>query len=114
MLTTAALGMLLWGLYSALWAVVDIIRGASLEWWAEAGLVVFGLLLAFAAVLVRGRFPGSLALAVGGLLGLQSLAVHNAVHLDFGIVPQIAQALLGVLLVLLALLAPSESEDRHV
>jgi hypothetical protein len=111
MLTTATLGMLLWGLYSALWAVVDVIRGARLEWWAEAGQVAFGLLLAVASALVRVRLPGGLALAVGGLLGLQSLAVHNAVHLDLGLVSQIAQGLLGAALVGLALSAPAEAED---
>lgn len=111
MLTTATLGLLLWGLYSALWAVVDLVRGARLEWWAEAGQIAFGLLLALAAALVRVRLPGGLALAVGGLLGLQSLAVHNAVHLDSGLAPQIAQGLFGAALVGLALGAPAERED---
>jgi hypothetical protein len=110
-LTTATLGLLLWGLYSALWAVVDVARGARLEWWAEAGQIAFGLLLALAAALVRVRLPGSLALAVGGLLGLQSLAVHNAVHLEVGLMPQIAQGLLGATLVGLALGAPADAED---
>jgi hypothetical protein len=114
MLTTATLGMLLWGLYSAAWAAVDVVRGARLEWWAEAGQVVFGLLLTFASALVRVRWPGGLALAVGGLLGLQSLAVHSAVHVDFGVVPQAVQGAFGVALVVLALLAPvsPRSEDR--
>ena len=107
MLTTATLGLLCWGLYSALWAIGDLIRGARLEWWAEAGQIAFGVLLALAAALVRVRMPGGLALAVGGLLGLQSLAVHNAVHLESGLAPQIAQGVLGVVLVGLTLAAPS-------
>ncbi len=112
MLTTAALGMLMWGLYSALWAVVDVVRGARLEWWAEAGQVAFGVLLAFASALVRVRLPGGLTLAVGGLLGLQSLAVHNAVHFNVGLAAQMAQGVLGVVLVSLAAGAPWTPEDE--
>jgi hypothetical protein len=36
------------------------------------------------------------------MLGLQALAVHNAVHLGSGIVPQIGRAALGLALVALA------------
>lgn len=112
MLTTATLGMLTWGLYSALWAVIDILRGARLEWWAEAGQMVFGAVLAVASAFVRVRLPGGLALAAGGLLGLQSLAVHNAVHLNAGLAPQVAQGVLGVALVGLAAAAPQRPESQ--
>ena len=99
MLTLATLGMFSYGTYSIVWAVVDMARGARLEWWADAGLLIFGLLLVLAAAFVRVRLPGGLAFAVGALLGLQAMAVHNAVHLDGGLVSQLARAMLGVTLV---------------
>lgn len=102
MLTIAALGMCIYGLYSAAWAVVDLIRGARLELWAELGLVLFGLLLSLSAALVRVGLPGGLAAAIGAMLGLQALAVHNAVHLDAGLTPQIGRAVLALVLVALA------------
>src|SRR5882672_8985768 len=102
MLTIAALGMCTYGLYSAAWAVVDLIRGARLELWAELGLVLFGLLLGLSAALVRVRLPGGLAAAIGAMLGLQALAVHNAVHLDAGLAPQLGRSVLAVVLVVLA------------
>jgi len=102
MLTIAALGMCTYGLYSAAWAVVDLIRGARLELWAELGLVLFGLLLGLSAAFVRVRLPGGLAAAIGAMLGLQALAVHNAVHLSAGLAPQIGRGVLAVALVALA------------
>lgn len=102
MLSVAALGMFSYGSYSAAWAVVDTIRGARLELWAEGGLVLFGLLLMLGAAFVRVRLPGGLALAVGAMLGLQALAVHNAVHLNAGVAPQLGRAFLAVMLVALA------------
>ena len=102
MLTIAALGMCTYGLYSAAWAVVDLIRGARLELWAELGLVLFGLLLGLSAAFVRVRLPGGLAAAIGAMLGLQALAVHNAVHLNAGLAPQIGRGVLAIVLVALA------------
>ncbi len=102
MLTAATLGMFAYGVYSATWAAVDLVRGARLELWAELGLVVFGLLLALSAALVRVRLPGGLASAIGAMLGLQALAVHNAVHLDVGIPAQIARGLFALALVVAA------------
>ena len=110
MLTIAALGMCTYGLYSAAWAVVDLIRGARLELWADLGLVLFGLLLGLSAAFVRVRLPGGLAAAIGAMFGLQALAVHNAVHLHAGLAPQIGRGVLAVALVALAYQgAPSSS-----
>ena len=109
MLTAAALGMFAYGLYSAGWAIVDLVRGARLALWAEAGLVVFGLLLMLSAAFVRVRLPGGLALAMGAMLGLQALAVHSAFHLGGGLPPQIGRAVLALLLVGLAYAAGDEA-----
>jgi hypothetical protein len=95
MLTASALGMFGFGVYSAGWAIVDLIRGARLELWAEGGLILFGLLLALGAAFVRVRLPGGLAFATGALLGLQALAVHTAAHFGSGLAPQIWQASLA-------------------
>ena len=101
MLTVATLGLFTYGVYSIVWPVVDLARGARLELWAELGLMLFGLLLTLSAAFVRVRLPGGIALALGAMLGLQALAVHSAVHLADGLAPQIGRALLaGALLVL--------------
>lgn len=102
MLTVAAVGMVTYGVYSAGWAVVDVVRGARLELWAEAALVVFGLLLALSAAFVRVKLPGGLALAIGAMLGLQALEVHTVAHIGGGLTPQIGRAVLAVILVALA------------
>lgn len=102
MLTAAALGMFSYGMYSVAWALVDLIRGARLELWAELGLMLFGLLLGLSAALVRVRLPGGLAAAIGAMFGLQALAVHNAVHLYAGLAPQIGRGVLAIVLVALA------------
>src|SRR3954454_1269878 len=94
--------MLLYGIYSAGWAVADLVRGAQLELWAELGVMAFGILLALAAAFVRVRLPGGLAFAIGALLGLQALAVHDAVHLGGGIAAQIVRGAIAVVLVALA------------
>ena len=102
MLTLASLGMLVYGLYSVGWAAADLIRGARLELWAELGLVALGALLALAAAFVRVRLPGGLAFAIGAMLGLQALAVHDAVHLGGGIAPQLVRASIALGLIALA------------
>ena len=102
MLTVAALGMFSYGTYEVGWAVVDLIRGARLELWAELGLMLFGLLLMLAAAFVRVRLPGGLPFAIGALLGLQALAVHSAAHLNAGLAPQIGRGILAGVLVGLA------------
>jgi hypothetical protein len=108
MLPAATLGMAGYGAYSAGWALVDVIRGARLEWWAESGLALFGLLLVLSAAFVRVRLPGGLAFAMGALLGLQALALHAGVHLDgeIQIIPQVLRGLFAAFLVALAWAAP--------
>jgi hypothetical protein len=102
LLSVAAVGMFSYGAYEMVWAVVDLLRGARLELWADLGLIVFGLLLVLAAAFVRVRLPGGIAFAVGALLGLQALAVHDAVHLDSGWAPQIGRAILAATRIALA------------
>ena len=102
MLTIASLGLFVYGLYSAGWAVADLIRGARLEFWAELGAMAFGALLMLAAAFVRVRLPGGLAFAIGAMLGLQALAVHAAVHLGGSIAPQVVRAAIALGLIGLA------------
>lgn len=102
MLIVATLGMFVYGAYSFAWAVIDVVRGARLELWAEAGLVLFGLLLVLSAAFVRVRLPGGLAFAIGAMLGLQALAVHNAVHLAASVNWQLARGVMAMMLVGLA------------
>lgn len=102
MLTAAALGLFFYGIYSIGWAVADLARGARLELWAELGLIFFGALLVLAAAFVRVRLPGGVAFAIGAMLGLQALAVHDAVHLGTGVAPQIARGATALLLVTMA------------
>jgi hypothetical protein len=112
-LTVASLGMFLYGLYAVGWAIADLFRGARLELWAELGLMAFGALLALAAAFVRVRLPGGLAFAIGAMLGLQALAVHDAVHLGGGIVPQVVRASIAVVLVAMALSDARPSPARR-
>ena len=108
MLTVSSLGLFVYGVYSAVWPIVDILRGAQLELWAEIGLVAFGLLLALSAAFVRVQLPGGLLLALGASLGLQALAVHTAAHLRQGLAPQIGRAVLAC-----GLLALAYAGGRH-
>jgi hypothetical protein len=62
---------------------------------------------------VRVRLPGGLAFALGAMLGLQALAVHDAVHLGGGIAPQIARGSVAVVLVALALSDARPSPERR-
>jgi len=98
-LTLATLGMFAYGAYSLAWALADLVRGARIELWADLGVAAFGLLLAFAAALVRVRMPGGLAVAIGAMLALQALAVHTAAHLESGLIPQVGRAFLAFFLV---------------
>ena len=109
MLTMASLGMFVYGSYSVGWAVLDLARGARLELWAELGMMAFGALLALAAAFVRVRLPGGLAFAIGAMLGLQALAVHDAVHLGGGAAPQIVRGSIAIMLVAMALSAARTS-----
>jgi len=112
-LTIASLGMFSYGLYSVVWAAVDLVRGPHLELWAELGLMAFGALLVLAAAFVRVRLPGGLAFAIGAMLGLQALAVHDAVHLGGGVAPQMVRAAIAIVLVALGLTGPRPSPARR-
>lgn len=112
MLTAATLGLCAYGTYSVVWAVVDLAHGAQLELWAELGLIGFGLLLVLSAAFVRVRLPGGLAFAIGALLGLQALAVHDAVHLSAGLAPQVARAVLAIALIVLAWAGATAGDAR--
>ena len=92
-LTVAALGMAAYGVYSVGLGAVDAFRSPGLDWWADAALAVFGLLLLTSSVLVRLRIPGGLALAVGALAALQALALHNDMHFygDILVTPQVVR-----------------------
>lgn len=99
MLTLATLGMFAYGAYSTVWTVVDVVRGARIELWAEVLIALFGLLLIISAALVRVRMPGGLSVAISAMLALQALEVHTAAHLESGLGPQIGRAVLAFFLV---------------
>ncbi len=111
MLSAAALGLAGSGIYSAGLGLVDAFRSPGLDWWADAALVVLGVLLLLAAVLVRLRIPGGLALAVSGLSALQALALHNDMHFygDILVTPQLVR---GVIAAGLAALAYAGAKAR--
>ena len=81
MLRVAALGMFLYGGYSVVDGLIDIIFAKKLEWWANLWGIFSGIFLAFGAIFTRVSFPGGLALAISGLLGLQAISLHNEIHL---------------------------------
>jgi hypothetical protein len=103
MLTAATLGLAGYGLYAIGAALADLIFFSRLELWANLGVAVLGMTLLFAAVLVRARVPGGLLFALGGLLGLQAVNLHNSMHLhgSIQIVEESARAVFGALLMLL-------------
>ncbi|MGE3178745.1 MAG: hypothetical protein AB7O32_14850 [Vicinamibacterales bacterium] len=102
MLTLATLGLFGYGVYATTWPVIDMIRGARLEIWAELATMLFGLLLMLSAAFVRVRLPGGILLALGAMLGLQALAVHSAAHFDTGVIPQVLRALFAAGLLTMA------------
>lgn len=104
MLTTATLGMLGYGLFALVGGLVDLVGQSWLEPLADLASIVFGVLLVLAAPLVRVSTPGGLALAMGAMLGLQALSLHNAVHLYGEVVLplQLARGAFAATLVLLA------------
>ncbi len=103
--------MFVYGTYSAVWAIVDVLRGARLELWAEILIALFGLLLVLAAAFVRVRLPGGLAVAISAMLALQALEVHTAAHLDSGLTPQVGRAVLAFFLVGSALADENKRQD---
>lgn len=95
--------MAAYGVYAAIAALMDLIRDSRLEVWVDLSEGLFGLLLVLAAAFVRVTMPGGLWLAVGAMLGLQALAVHDAGHLygAVALAPQIARGIFAALLVIL-------------
>jgi len=107
MLTVAAFGLAGYGIYSAGLGLAALAGAVPLDWWAGAALIGFGLLLVLSAPFVRVRFPGSLALAIGAMLALQALSLHNDYHFYGRIVPafQAARGVFAGLLVLLVVVS---------
>lgn len=107
MLTIATLGMAGYGLYSLGSGLLDLSWTSRLALLANLSAIFLGAMLVLAGLFIRVGLPGSLALALAALFGLQSLALHNAAHLSTARSPQshtqVARALLGVTLVALAL-----------
>ena len=104
MLTLATLGMIVYGLYSVLVGATDLLGPVQFAWWADVWLIVAGGTLVLAAAFVRASMPGGLALAVGGLLALQSISLHNA-GLLYGrvyLLPELARAGFATALIALA------------
>ena len=100
MLTAATLGLAFYGLYSIVAGLGDLLGPSVLEWWANLWVIVGGGVVLLAAAFVRVSMPGGLALAVGGLLALHSISLHNDPHLyDMVLVPQLARAAVAVVLV---------------
>ena len=104
MLPAAALGMLLYGLHDIVAGAADLLSGTVPEWWAAAWRMLAGAVLALAALFVRASLPGGLALAVAGLLALQSISLHNDPHIygELLLWPQAARAVFSAVLVALA------------
>jgi hypothetical protein len=105
LLSLAAVGMALYGVYSVGLGIADLLGVHRLDWWADLGLVVLGLLLLLSAAFVRVLMPGGVAMALGALLGLQALSLHNDLHFYGAIVawPQALRGVFGVVLVGLAM-----------
>ena len=114
MLAAAALGMVLYGLFSLVEGVAGLLGSGPLEWWAAVWLMVGGAMLVGGAIFVRASMPGGLALAVAGLLALQSISLHNAGHL-YGqvlLLPQLLRLLFAALLVALAWFGWESPDDE--
>ena len=107
--------MVFYGLYSVITGVADLVGAMRLEWWANLWLIAGGSILALAAAFVRVSMPGGLALAVGGLLALQSISLHNASHLygQVALAPQLARATIALLLVGLAYFGWESDPDQR-
>ena len=117
MLTLSTLGMLAYGAYSVLVGTTDLLGRLQFAWWADLWLVGAGSMLVLAAAFVRVSMPGGLALAVAGLLALQSISLHTASQLYGGVylLPELARAGFASALVALAHFGwdGSKSPPRH-
>ena len=106
--------MLGYGLYAAGAGVIDIFGTAPLEIWANLTSIIFGVALIVAAPLVRLTVPGGLALAIGAMLGLQSIALHDSAHLYGRVIVsiQILRGAFAAVLVLVAYLGERRGSDE--
>jgi hypothetical protein len=113
MLSLACLGMACYAVYSIGAGLFDLLVGRHLEVLANLGLVALGLLLLLGAAFVRVLMPGGLALALGAMLGLQALALHNDAHWYGAIVllPQVVRGVFAAVLALLALAGGAAARD---
>ncbi len=80
MLSLAAVGIAGYGFYSVGLGAYDALFAHRLDLWADLLLILVGIPLAASSVLVRLTVPGGLALAVGAMLALQALSIHNDMH----------------------------------
>jgi hypothetical protein len=105
MLSLASIGMAGYGVYSIGAGLYDLLIGHRLEVLPNLGLIALGLLLTLAAAFVRVLIPGGLALALGAMLALQALALHNDGHWYGSILllPQLGRGLFAATLAALAL-----------
>jgi hypothetical protein len=115
MLTAATLGLAAYGVYSAGVGGVDFFRSQGLDWWADLALVVLGLLLLLSSAFVRVRMPGGVAMALGAMLALQGLSLHNDLHFYGAIVVerQVLRAVVAGGLVLLAYVGTKAEQGHH-
>ena len=116
MLTLATLGMIGYGSYSVLVGLMDLFGPADYAWWADLWLIGAGGVLVLASAFVRVSMPGGLALAVAGLLALQSISLYTGGQLyGRGSLPaEIARAGFAVALVALAYFGWETPEVRAV
>jgi hypothetical protein len=114
MLSAATLGLAAYGIYSAGLGLVDLFKSPGLDWWADLALIVLGLVLFLSSALVRVRVPGGLALAVGGMLALQALSLHNDLHFygDILVAPQVARGLVAGGLAALAFVGDRREREK--
>ncbi len=119
MLSVAVLGLAVYGVYSVGLGVVDLFGVYGLDWWADAALVLLGLVLVLGAALARLLIPGAFALVAGALLALQALSFHNDVHF-YGqvlVLPQVVRGVIAATLLIMAQLgapgARQTTEERR-
>lgn len=115
MLTASTIGIAAYGAYAAIAALADLVGQSRLEFWVDLLEVAFGALLVLAAAFVRVGIPGGLALAIGGMLGLQALALHDAAHIyrTIALLPQIARGLFAGTLALLGWWGGRKARHYH-
>jgi len=81
MLTIATVGMAGYELYSPGSGLLDLLLISQLALLANLSSIFLGAMPVFAGLFIRVGLPGSLALALAAVSGLQSLALHNATPL---------------------------------